>query len=428
MRLFDWTRRLGGLAAGLTLALALVLGTATEAFAGNPLAGDKIYLKDGRVIEGTIVREVSGSVWVDYTIGGVSQSGAFFAASSIERIERDVAGDPAGSDPVRATDESAQKLPPKRSGVPRGVVITLEGTVGVQFAAQPLLDSIDWLEENQVDIVVLKVNSGGGYLLEIPKMHEVIQDEYKPRFRTVAWIESAISAAAMSSHVLEEIYFMTDGDYGACTGWSGALVAVKGLDLEKVLYMMEKASALGKRDPAIMRSMQILEPLSYNKNQDGEITWYNTKDGEFLVNPENRILTFDAGQAEACKFSKGTADDLETLAHELGYNEVEWVGRHVSGEIFPISKPEEDMRKWREGVTRAEENLGVYFNKYQIAVQNAAGAADLKERGAFVGVARRHLGSIRGVAKNYPTLAYVNGLTDDWFREQERMLRDLLRP
>lgn len=423
MRFFGWTRRLGGMAAGLTLVAAMLLGTAT-----NAVAGDKIYLKDGRVIEGEIVREVSGSVWVDYTIGGVSQSGAFFAASAIDRIERDAASEPVTGDPVRATADAADRLPAKRSGVPRGVVITLEGTVGVQFAAKPLYDALDWLEDNDVDIVVFKVNSGGGYLLEIPKMHKVIEEEYKERFRTVAWIESAISAAAMSSHVLEEIYMMTDGNYGACTGWYGALVAVEGIELEKVLYMMENASAKGKRAPEIMRSMQIEVPLSYNKDQDGVVKWFNTEEGQHLVNPTGRILTFDSVQAAECKFSKGTADSLDELTQLLGYPEVEWVGKIVSGEIFPISKPEADMREWRASVTKAEERLNSYFQKYNIAVQNAASSADLKVRGSFVGVARRHLAVIRSVAKKFPTIAYVNGLNEDWFREQDRMLRDLLRP
>ncbi len=423
MRFSGWTRRLGGMAAGLTLVAAMLLGTATSA-----VAGDKIYLKDGRVIEGEIVRELSGSVWIDYTIGGVSQSGAFFAASAIDRIEHDAASEPVTGDPVRAVADSASTLPAKRSGVPRGVVITLEGMVGVQFAAKPLHDSIEWLEENEVDIVVFKVNSGGGYLLEIPKMHEVIHDEYKPRFRTVAWIESAISAAAMSAHTLEEVYFLTEGNYGACTGWSGALVAMEGLGLEKVLYMMERVSAQGNRASEIMRSMQIEDPLSYNKDQDGEITWYNTEEGEHLVNPAGQILTFDSVQATECKFSKGTADNLDELTRLLGYPEVEWVGKVVNGELFPISKPEADMRAWRASVTTAEERLNSYFQKYNIALQNAAGSADLRERGSFVGVARRHLAVLRSVAKKFPTLAYVNRLTDDWFREQDRILRDLLRP
>lgn len=423
MRIKDSLRRMATCLAGLTLAAVMVIGSASSAW-----AADKIHLKDGRVIEGTIVRELNGSVWVDYQIGGITQRGAFFSASAIDKIERDAASEAAPAGPVKAERESASKTQAKRPGVQRAVVITLEGMVGMQFAAKPLEDAIPWLEANEVDIVVLKINSGGGYLLEIPKMHEVLVDKYKKKFRTVAWIESAISAAAMSSHVLEEIYFMTDGNYGACTGWSGALEAVEGYGLEKVLYMMEQASAEGKKDFKIMRSMQIDEPLSYNRDSNGNITWYNTEEGEVVVNSTGKILTFDAVQAANCKFSKGIADNLQELERLLGVAEIEWMGKPTPGEIFPISGPEADMRTWRDSVTDAEQRLGEYMTKYNLAVQNAAASPDLDQRGAFVGLARRHLAVIKRAVREHPNIGMLNGLTDEWFREQEKMLRDLMRP
>ena len=415
-------QKLSGVTAGVVLAAVLFVSMTANAF-----AGDKIYLKDGRVIEGDIVREVNGSVWVNYKIGGVEQNGAFFGAGQIEKIERDVAGDPPPSDPIKADQAQATKEVAKRPGEIRGVVLTLEGMVGVQFASKPIHDMIPWLEEQQVDVVVLKVNSGGGLLLEIEKMHDVIVNELKPRFRTVAWIESAISAAAMSSHVIEEIYFMPEGNYGACTGWYGNLQPVEGRGLEEVLYMMEKASAEGKKDFRIMRSMQIEVPLSYNENQDGEIEWFNNEDGEYLVNPTNQILTFDSQQAERCKFSKGTADSIDELTPLLGYQEVNWLGRHVPGEIFPISKAEDDMRDWREGVTTAEEKFQVYFVKYGLSIQNAQAAQDKATRGTFVGQARRHLAVIERACNDYPNLKLLQGLTDEWFEAQHELLRDLMR-
>lgn len=416
-------QRLGGLMTGLVVASVLLL-----AAAGNAWAGDKIHLKDGRVIEGEIVREVDGSVWVDYSIGGVTQKGAFFAAGQIEKIERDAAGGPAPTEPIRAAKENSPGKAAKRPGEVRGVVITLEGTVGIQFAAKALEDAIPWLEEQEVDVVVLKINSGGGLLLEIEKLHKVIVDEYKPRFRTVAWIESAISAAAMTSHVLEEIYFMPEGNYGACTGWSGALVAVEGRELEEVLYMMERASAEGKKDFRIMRSMQIEEPLSYNRSEDGQITWYNDETtGQVVVNPAGRILTFDAVQATQCKFSKGTADSIAALTPLLGYQEINWLGRHVEGEIFPVSKAEEDMRAWRSGVSTAEEKFQAYFAKYAISVGNAQGAQDRATRGQFVGQARKHLAIIERACKDYPNLMLLQGLPEEWFQQQHEMLRDLMK-
>ncbi|HZW10603.1 MAG TPA: hypothetical protein VFF69_11930 [Phycisphaerales bacterium] len=426
-RLVQGLSRFAATLAALVLTGAVLVGGATPAF-----AADKIYLKDGRVIEGEIVREHDGSVWVNYKIGGVEQNGVFFSSSMIDRIERDA---PAEAAPIEAkpAPESAAKAQPRRPGVPRAVVLTLEGTVGLEFAAKPLKDAIPMLEaqlgpaEDGERVVVLKVNSGGGLLLEIEHLHKVLEEEYKPRFRTVAWIESAISAAAMTSHILEEIYFMPQGNYGACTGYSGPLVAMKDRPLEEVLYMMEKVSAKGNHPIPIMRSMQIDEPLSANIGGDGQVSWYNTDEGEFLVNPKGRILTFNANTATKFKFSKGTAATVDELAKLLGYQEVEWVGRPEAGSLFPISKAEEHQRWWRESVEETTSRFNEYFAKYQISVQNAASSQDRAERGMFVGAARRELAIIERACKEHPNIKLLNGIPDGWFEEQHELLRDLMR-
>lgn len=415
-------RRMTTVLAGLTLAATMLLGTVSVA-----RAGDKVVLKDGRILEGEITRELNGSVWLTYTIGGVEQKG-FFAAGEIDRVEHDDGKAPPPSDPQKPKDDAATQVKPKRAGVPRGVVITLEEEVGIQFSAKPLEDMIPWLEEQQVDLVVLKVNSGGGLLLEIPKLHKVLYEDYKPRFRTVAWIESAISAAAMTSHVLEEIYFMKDGNYGACTGWHGALELADEFTTEKALAMMEEVSAKGNHPKEIMHSMQLGFPLSCNRDANGEFHWFNTEEGEFLVNPKDRILTFDSEQATRFKFSKGTADNLDTLTHLLGYPEVDWLGEHVAGEIFPICKGEQDMRKWRSEITKAEDDFQTNYVKYSMAVQNAQSSPDIRQRGTFVGLARRHLAVIERAAKTYPNFMLLRGLTKEWFEQQHQLLKDLMKP
>ena len=297
----------------------------------------------------------------------------------------------------------------------------------MQMSAKPLEEVIPMLEAEGVDVVVLKINSGGGFLLEIQKMHDVIVEQLKPKFRVVSWIESAISAAAMSSHVIEEIYFMPEGNYGACTGWSGALVAVKDRPLEEVLYMMERASAKGGYDIAIMRSMQIDVPLSCNIDADGNVKWYNTTEGQRLVNAPGRILTFDAAQAQQVKFSKGTASNLDELARAMGLNEVEWLGEEKPGEIFPIHAAELHQREWREKVTEAETRLNEYFAKYQISIQNAQSAQTAEQRGMFVGRAQRELNIIHKVCKDHPNFMLLLGLSEEWFTEQNELLRRLRR-
>ena len=293
--------------AALTLCLVI---SATAA-----MAGDRVTLKDGRVLEGELVREMDGYVWLKYTVAGLEKTD-FFAPNEIEKLERDAAAAPVGDAPVVAT------VPPvvARPGVPKAMIITLGDEengdmVGVYMTAEQLKKAIPYLEQelgkDGQGIVVFRIHSGGGLALEVQRLSDVIHNEYKPRFRTVAWIDTAISAAAMTAHCLEEIYFTSQGNYGACTMFSGALVAAKGRSLEDALVLMEKISARGGYDPLIMRAMQIQQPLSATIDADGIVHYYgDTTSGDFIVNRENEILTFNAiTAAKVCLLYTSDAAD-----------------------------------------------------------------------------------------------------------------------
>jgi len=409
----------------------LVLAASTQL----TFADDTVHLKDGRTITGDIQRELEGSVWIKTKIGGI-ESTEFILGDNIESIDRDAPAEAPKADiKPSKTDGNAK---PRRAGVPRAAVISLEGTVGIQMTAKTLMDLIPELERELGNdgsgIVVFKVNSGGGLLLEIQKISDVIQNEYKKRFRTVAWIESAISAAAMSSHCIEEIYMLPEGSYGACTGWSGALVAVKGRGLEQVLYQMEKISARGGYDYRIMRSMEINEPLSCTIDpRTGEVTWYQTEEGEYLVNPADKILTFTAPEALKYKFSKGTAATIDELTKAMGYQEIDWVGEERDGFIYPVSKAEDMMLAYRKKVTDDEDRTNEYFANYQQARAMAA-AAPMQTRARFVGRAKQHLRKIESMVRNNPNFALLTwGMTiedwdRDWLQVEKKYLADLMRP
>lgn len=395
-------------------------------------AEDTVNLKDGTVVKGEIERELDGSIWIKTKVSGIDTT-QFILGDTIESIDRDSPAAPVADAKTPKVDPSKARRP----GVPRAAVISLEGTVGIQMAAKTLEDLIPVLEKelgtDGSGIVVFKINSGGGLLLEIQKLSDVIHNEYKHRFRTVSWIESAISAAAMTSHCVEEIYMLPEGSYGACTGWSGALVAVKGRGLEGVLYMMEQISARGGYDPKIMRAMQINEPLSCTIDpRTGEVTWYQNEDGQYLVNAGDKILTFTAPDAYKYGFSKGTAADLDELTKAMGYQEIDWVGEKRVGYIYPISKAEDMMLAYRARVTDDEERTNEYFVNYQQA-RGIAAQAPRETRPRFVGRAKQHLRKIESMVRNNPNFALLTwgmSLEDwekDWLAPEKEFLADLLR-
>lgn len=394
---------------------------------------DTLHLKDGRTLSGTVAKEVNGYVWFKVKVGDL-ESEQMFTPEQIDKLDRDT---PAKPDAAAAKTEEKPAADSKpRTGVPRIAVITLGGDhdsdmVGLFITAEELKRLVKPLEDEHVTDVVFRVNSGGGSLGEVQPLSDEIQNEYKQKFRVVAWVKSAISAAAMTSHCIEDIYLTQDGNYGACTAWRAGGEAAKGRELEEILYMAEKISARGKHDLKIMRSMQIMEPLSCTIDENGEVHWYQNLDGDFIVNPKERILCFNSEDAVKYKFAKGIADDLDTLAKEMGYTEYQLVGKSVPGVPYPICKAEEDNIKFRDLTLDAQKRANQYAQQYNEAIQRAKSSPP-DERGKFIGIARQTLDNIRRVVRQNPNLRTVFGFESmeqfkNWLDEQEQLLRELMK-
>ncbi len=434
----------------LLVCLSLLLSVA---WAAAPSRADTLKLKDGRTLDGTVAREQGGYVWFKYKVGGMETT-QMFSPAEISKLEK-TSNTPATPAPTKATEPAkpvdttkpvdakpvtekpATPAPRIVGNAPRAAIITLgEGgekdMVGLFMTADAIERAIPLLEKEKVEIVVFRINSGGGALLEIQKLSDVIELKYKPKFRVVAWIESAISAAAMTAHCIEEIYLMPKGNYGACTGWSGQLVAVKGRQLEEVLFMMEKISARGKHDPKIMRAMQIMEPLSCNIDENGDVQWFQNDSGTYIVNEKERILTFNSETALKYKFSRGTAASIEELGKLMGYTELVWVGKQIPGVPYPVCEAEELQRSFRNRTFTDTERLREYFDTYQTNV-GVAQSLPLEERGKFVARARTALDNIKRMVKNNPNLALFQfGMLEEqfkeWVEEREEELRKLMKP
>ncbi len=438
----NWIRGVAMALAGLTAMLLPGFGA---------LATDRVTLKDGTVYTGEVTKELDGYIFFNAKVGGIDRA-MTFSPAQITKLERDIK-DSGESDANTKSEASptivATPVAAAPSGtpsggrkVPKAAVITLGGggdkdMVGVYMTAETLRRAIPELERelgtDKSGVVVFRVNSGGGMLLEIQKLSDVIHNEYKPRFRVVAWIHYAISAAAMTSHCIEEIYFTSQGSYGACTGWFGQLQAVKGLELEEVLESMRKISARGNHDPKIMRSMQIQEPLSATIDANGDVHYFqDLTSGDIIVNREKEILTFDDKLAAKVKFSRGTADTLEELTKLMGYQELEWVGERVKDVPWPVCRAEKMQMDYRDQVKRDEDNTNNYWASYQRALEAARAAQTRDDRGLFVGRARAAFNNLKNMVKNNPNfrLTIFNMLEEQWkdfVDEQEKIMRDLMR-
>lgn len=435
---------------GLTRRWMLAAAAVVSALGGwaGSLA-DKIHLKDGRVLEGRVQREEKDFVYFVVKIGSLEKV-ELVVREQIVKIERDADAKtaPAGGAttpqrpdaPARPAEKTAPTTAPREGvkGVQKGeapakaadpnatriAFITLgdppKDMVGIFMSAGALKESIKMLEDDKPDIVVLWVNSGGGIAVEVQKLSDEIENHIKPKYRTVAWIHSAISAAAMTAITCNEIYFMSKGNFGACTAFQTTgprqAKAAEGKFLEELLYQMEKISRRGGYDPLIMRAMQVETELSADIDADGVVKWRNDLGGQHIVSDGKGILTFNSQDATKFKFSKGIADTKEELARML-VGDKEWV--EVGHDAA------EHQVEYREATHVAQLSL----NKIQTDLMNAINRASANlqnaaERAKFVGQGRRALAELRSIARRSPGLREYY-LPDARLKAIEEVLRKL---
>lgn len=418
--------------------LALALATLVAV----PAMADKVTTKDGKTYEGEIIRQADSFVTIRVKEGDKEIDKTIFM-SQVDTIVRDddaasaeAPKSEAPAKPAAAAAAPGAPAEPKArktgAGATKIAFITLGDTrggkdmVGPYMNAEALQRSIKILtelpEDEQPSIVVLLVDSGGGALLEIDRLVRTIHYELKPKYRTVAWIRSAISAAAMTSWACEEIYMMTNAPIGACTGWFGALQKVEGKDLAQVLKDMEDVSRWGKHEPLVMRAMQICEPdfprndLTADIDADGTVTWYDGNQGEHMVCRKEDILTLNSLDAVKFKVARGVADTKDQLAKLLGCTE--WVEVGQEADKLQVA--------FRDNIKLAETKFNELYQKIQIAMQFAQGAATDQERNAQVGRALNFLREMRGMVRKSPALAEYYGYSMrvlDQIEEQIKALR-----
>jgi len=96
----------------------------------------------------------------------------------------------------------------------------------------------------------------------------------------------------------------------------------------------------------------------------------------------------------------------------------EWVEVGDKGEAY--------MVEFRANVKKLDARAGELFTQYQTHVGRAQGG-DSDTRSRSIGRARQILRQIRGMVRRAPSFAEYTIFSEDWFNEQERMLRELAK-
>ena len=362
------------------LAASLVLSIAAVALAGQSVS---IRLHDGSRWRGEIHDRVDLTyaqrgveIHTEATLVGVSEYYITFEIDLAGTIRRQTIftedivalktlGDSAVVDVTAGrpvSDVNHRKGPGQSRDVDRNTpgvfVLPLKGRVGLDLRheeMEKIAEEADKYGPGQ--IIVLLIDSGGGAVTEMEKIHETLMD-IKKRHRLVAWIKQAISAACATAMHCDEIYFMTNGTAGAMTAYAGT-TAWSGKELKEWQRRAGDWMEAGGRSRYIAEAM-IHSPnlLSYDKDPvTGEVTFYNDLSGETILSRSGENLVFTASTALDSGFSDGTATSEQELAELLDlpeWYEISDYGRKIA-------------ESWQKNVKTAQRELRLLQSRLSYA-------------------------------------------------------------
>ena len=264
------------------------------------------------VVEGKILRVNADdkSITVTAIVAG-KPTDRVIKWSSIKSIS--IIGSSAAADSKTGTAIAA--APPAKRTI---FIMPWEGTVG-EGARHDEIEAIgkeaDKIGPHQ--IIILEVISPGGLVTEGDEIDATLMD-LKKRHRVIAWIKEAISAAAFTSLHCDEIYFQRVGTLGAITMFAGTK-SIEGAELDAWQKKVGDVTEVGGRNRWVGEAMVTNAPLlSYDRDENGNIKWYNTLEGKYPLSDAIQNLTLNADIAMHCKFADGIAnnpDELIALLH-----------------------------------------------------------------------------------------------------------------
>jgi hypothetical protein len=216
---------------------------------------------------------------------------------------------------------AAPAVPAAAPAGPTYYLIPLHGAVGDTIQADALEKSLADAVLRKPTVVVLDIDSPGGLVAESEKLVKVLH-HYNKQLRIVALADQDLSAAAVMTLSVREIYLKPSGTIGAATSFIPDNPNLS----EKVEEKMQSAWRAVARNSAEEGGH---EPLLADAMIDNDLELHlETVNGKQVVKEgpgektlcrKNKVLTLTSHEAVACGLAAGDAEDLADLGKALGF-------------------------------------------------------------------------------------------------------------
>lgn len=194
----------------------MLIGMLTVLLVTGFVFGDVLYLRDGRVFQGRLIRQTDKEIVFEVHLHGLKMGVKYKKEEVKQIVEAPLVPAPKTStQPGRKTRDTARD-----SATPICFVIPIRGTIGLQVTDEVFRKCLNTARAQKVGLVVLLIDSGGGSIPEMEKLIKRLQ-AYDD-LRIVAYVQKAFSAAAMLAMSCKEIVIAPNGAIGAAVPYLSA--------------------------------------------------------------------------------------------------------------------------------------------------------------------------------------------------------------
>lgn len=327
---------------------------------------DRLILKDGRVIEGRVIKRTEGEVHINVKKGGASLRLAYKTSEVKEIVdeEEEDAAKPAigkkgeGQSKVPSSQPATTPAAAAKSG-PTYLVAPIRGAIGLYATTELLKTYISIARAQQPDMFILEIDTGGGSVREVGAMIDLLQaaKDLKP----IAYVRNAHSAGAMLAMSCRQIVMAPDASIGGAVIYSTTPWGTPQNIEEKMqsIYRAQfraAAEAAGQEPLLIEGMMRTDVVLSRTGAGPGTKVIEGSPAGSALVKPRGRILTLTASEAVACYLADDIADRPEGCAVALGLQTGGTASRAATDAFFAHRKAiDEAAKRYASALGRANE-------------------------------------------------------------------------
>lgn len=294
------------------------------------VAADTLITTDGTIYDGRLVKQTDEKVIFEVVKYGVKMQKEF-PAKDVQTVRTSKDTPPAASKTLKTTTSQPTSapitgeipLPPpppivKYSG-PTYCVIPLKGEIGKEIVASVLDDAFKDILKRKPTAIVIEMESPGGQIHEVPELVNTIQ-KYRD-FRLVVLVKEAISAAAITTLSVKEIYTTPGSVIGAATAYK---MGKDGMpqDIEEKMRSIWRATArsaaeLGGHSPLLGEAMIEAKYNLVWVEENGKKTIREGR-GENGVLEEGKLLCLTASEAVEFGLAQGMVEDYKALGKAMG--------------------------------------------------------------------------------------------------------------